>query len=405
MPIITLQRQMRELGRIRIGNQVEYTDRQGKKKLRPAKLETFRITAESRELVEAAAEVYGGTVVPWANPAGGQEWEVITTAATLDIVVPPGQPVSQWYELWSGGGCQRRCDGVTNVLTMQPCSCPADVEQRLELAKNGEACKATTRLNVMLPALPDLGVWRLESHGYYAAVELAGAAEILAMATARGTLIPARLRLEQREKKVPGKPTNKYAVPIIEFVETRMTDLQITGGRPAAAAVPALGTGARTGVPALPATTLPPTSDFRAPTPPAAASAPEKAQDDADPASDTDRQSETGAPTDPALFDVAADSAGEARGDDVLARRLRDNAESSGMQGPATEPQKVQLQALLGPLGREAVVTGIDLVFGVSLNQLTAAQAQSLLNVAQSDGADTFAARWRAMAAGSAVAA
>jgi hypothetical protein len=61
-----------------------------------------------------------------------------------------------------------------------------------------------------------------ESHGYYAAVELAGAAEILAMASATGRLIPARLRLEQREKKEPGKPTKKWAVPIIEFVETRI---------------------------------------------------------------------------------------------------------------------------------------------------------------------------------------
>lgn len=258
MPILTLQRQLRELGRIRTGNQVAG----GNGKRRPAKLETFRLTSESRELVEAAAAAYGGTVTPWRN-GDHDEYEVITTAPVLDIVVPPGQPVSQWYELWSGGGCQRRCDGVTEVLAMAPCRCPADVDERRELAQKGEACKPTTRLNVMLPALPDLGVWRLESHGFYAAVELAGAAEILAMASATGRLIPARLRLEQREKKVPGKPTNRYAVPIIEFVETRMADLQLTAG-----AEPArLGAGERPARPQLPATTLPPTSDLRAPSP------------------------------------------------------------------------------------------------------------------------------------------
>jgi hypothetical protein len=258
MPIITLQRQMRELGRIRTGIQV--ASGQGGRK-RPAKLETFRLTSSSRELIEAAAEAYGGTVTPWQN-GDSAEFEVVTTAAALDIVVPPGQPVSQWYELWSAGGCQRRCDGVTNVLTMTPCACPADVEQRLELAAKGEACKATTRLNVMLPALPDLGVWRLESHGFYAAVELAGAAEILAMASATGRLIPARLRLDQREKKVPGKPTNRYAVPVIEFVETRMADLQLTG--PDAPSRPQLAAG-RPAAPELPSTTLPATSDLRAP--------------------------------------------------------------------------------------------------------------------------------------------
>lgn len=276
MPIITLQRQLRQLGRIRTGNQVATAG--GRK--RPAKLETFRLTSPSRELIEAAAEAYGGTVTPWANPGGGPEFEVITTVATLDIVVPPGQAVSQWYEMWSGGGCQRRCDGVTEVLSMQPCLCPADVEQRLEAAKDGKACKATTRLTLLLPALPDLGAWMLESHGYYAAVELAGAAEILAMASATGRLIPARLRLEQREKKVPGKPTNKYAVPVIEFVETRMADLQLT----ATSGAPQLGAGApRPAVPALPETTLPSTSDFRAPTAPAAPQRPETS----DPPTDT----------------------------------------------------------------------------------------------------------------------
>jgi hypothetical protein len=265
MPILNLQRQMRELGRIRTGNQVAG----GNGKRRPNKLDTFRLTSESRELVEAAAEAFGGTVTPWRN-GDHDEFEVITTVPAIDIVVPPGQPVSQWYELWSGGGCQRRCDGQTEIQGVDrngepgPCLCPADVDERIELAKKGEACKATTRLNVMLPQLPDLGVWRLESHGYYAAVELAGAAEILAMASARGTLIPARLRLEQREKKVPGKPTNKYAVPIIEFVETRMRDLQLTAGvGPAGPA--SLGTGERPSRPDLPQIAPPPASDFRAP--------------------------------------------------------------------------------------------------------------------------------------------
>lgn len=256
MPIITLQRQMRQIGRIRTGNQVA----SGGGKRRPNKLETFRLTSTSRELIEAAAAEYSGVVTPWDNN-GSAEFEVVTTVASLDIVVPPGQPVSQWYELWSGGGCQRRCDGVTEVLTMQPCQCPQDTEQRIAAAQKGEACKATTRLNVMLPALPDLGVWRLESHGYYAAVELAGAAEILAMASATGRLIPARLRLEQREKKEPGKPTKKYAVPIIEFVETRMAELQLTASPPQRQ----LAAGAPPARPQLPAATLPPTSDFRAP--------------------------------------------------------------------------------------------------------------------------------------------
>src|SRR3990172_7696614 len=44
------------------------------------------------------------------------------------------------------------------------------------------ACKITTLLNVMLPRIPGLGVWRLESHGWNAATVLPGTLEVLMMA-------------------------------------------------------------------------------------------------------------------------------------------------------------------------------------------------------------------------------
>lgn len=223
MPLLDLQRRMRELGRIRTGVQVATSS--GKR--RPSKLETFRLTSGSRELLDEAAAIYGGQVRPWTSPAG-QEWELVTEADVLDIVVPPGQGMSQWWELWSGGGCERRCDGQTNVITDEPCECPGDLSERRELAADGRACKPTTRLSVILPAIPDIGVWRLESHGYYAAVELAGTAEFLERATASGRLIPARLRLDQREVKRPGKPTMRFAVPIIELPQTRMSEFMPT---------------------------------------------------------------------------------------------------------------------------------------------------------------------------------
>lgn len=351
MPILSLQRQMRELGRIRTGVQVKKNGRSV-----PSRLDTFRLTSTSRELVEAAAEVYGGTLTPWKN-GDSQEYEVITTVAALDIVIPPGQPVSQWFEMWSGGGCQRRCDGETNVLTMGPCECPTDVEERRELAQKGQACKETTRLNVMLPALPDIGVWRLESHGYYASVELAGSAEILAMASASGRLIQARLRLEQREKKVPGKPTNKYAVPIIEVLG-RMTDIGVLDVLPDR---PALAPGAPPQRPALPPTAPPATSDFRAPTPTVI---------EAQPA--------------------------------TLVERLRVLAEASSLEGGVSDDQKVHLRAIAtdvgGPLTFKVVFVG---AFGEDAYQApTAAQADAVLSVAGSfPDADAFAAAWGEAAA------
>lgn len=250
MPILNLQRQMRELGRIRTGTSVDA----GAGRRRAHRLETFRLTSSSRSLIEHAAEAYGGTVAAW----GEDQWEVVTTTDRLDIVVPPGIPITSWYELWTEAGLQRRCDGAT-MTTGGDCLCPSDVGERLALAKRGQACKATTRLSVILPALPDLGLWRWEGHGYYAAVELAGAVDVLASAAAQGRLVPAWLRLEQRTKKVPGQPVSRYSVPVIELAETRLAELVDIG-----VGVPSLAPGGRR-LPELPSTTLPETSDLRGP--------------------------------------------------------------------------------------------------------------------------------------------
>lgn len=251
MPILDLQRRMLELGRIRTGVTVE-----SKGKSRPEKLETFRLTSPSRDLIDAAAAALGGVAQPWQD-----EFEVITSTDTLEIMVPPGEPLSQWYEMWTAGGCVRRCNGEVMVLTDEPCLCPQDPgDRRAGAAANPPtACKPTTRLNVMLTALPGLGVWRLETHGFYAAVELAGAASILAYATSAGHPIPARLRLEPRTKKVPGQPTHQYAVPVIEIIDRKVIDLL-----PPRTDLPQLAAGG-TYRHEADETALPDGSDFRAP--------------------------------------------------------------------------------------------------------------------------------------------
>lgn len=215
-PILDLQQRQRELGRIRIGRKVGA-------KGQPEKLDRFRVTSPSRSIVESVAASYGGTVEAWSPDGNGQQWEVITEARSLPILVPP-QPLSQYYELWSGGGCQRRCDGVTELLSDSPCMCDPDPEKR--------ECKPTTRLNVVLRDVHGVGVFRLESHGYYAAVELPQTAAFLAQATAQGAYLPARLSLEERVSKRPGKPTRRYIVPTIEV---DVTPAQLMAGEGALA--------------------------------------------------------------------------------------------------------------------------------------------------------------------------
>lgn len=192
MPIIDLQRRMVEAGRIRAGEKGA--------KGEPRKLDKWRLTSKDRQRLEAAAQLWGGEIREWEA-----QWELYTLTATLPILLLPGQTPTTWYELWSKGGCQRRCDGVS-LNSEEACLC--DPENR--------ECKPYTRLSVLLPDLPGIGSWLLTSTGWNAAAELAGAADLLQRASAQGVLIPARLRLEQRQDVKAGQ-TRKYAVPVIDI--------------------------------------------------------------------------------------------------------------------------------------------------------------------------------------------
>lgn len=209
MQLVNIPRRHAEVGRIRLGDKSE--------KNAPRKLTKFRLTSAHADLLARVADVYGGTVAPWAGaPTGkGTQHELYVESETIDVIVPTGQILSQSYELWSGGGCQRRCNGVA-LETGEPCVCPEDPDERHALSQQGKACKLTTRLSMWLPRVPGIGVWRLESHGYYAAVELPGAAEILQAATEMGKPLPATLRIAARVAKRDGK-TNQYIVPVLDL--------------------------------------------------------------------------------------------------------------------------------------------------------------------------------------------
>lgn len=245
-PILDLQKRARELGRIRIGQTVPITKADGTEGTRPEKLDRFRMTSASKPLLEKVAELYGGTVAEWAPQGGGPKaWEVVTNSTRLPIMVPP-QPITQWYEFWTAGGCKHRCDGRTNVLTDELCD--AEDPAHIEATK-----RPTTRLNVVLRDVEGIGVWRLESHGWNAAVEIPDAAQFLAYA---GGYVNGWVSLEARTSKaeVPDRQnggtkiiTRHFMVPIIEI---DVTPAQLMAGHGRVAA-PALAGGPVGDTPAL----------------------------------------------------------------------------------------------------------------------------------------------------------
>jgi hypothetical protein len=217
MAIIDLQRKLAEAGRIRIGTQVPSSNGRS----RPSKLDAFRFTSRNVRAIDAIAGIYGGIPQVWEGaPTGQRQYEVFTEAAEIDVQVPPEHmALSQWLELWSGGGCLRRCDGKTDTISEGPCVCRQLDDDDVPVDRDHPRCKAQTRLSVMLPAYPSSGLWRLDTGSYYGAVEIAGAVEmggLLAQATGRA-LLTGVLRLEQREVRRPDEPTKEFAVPVLDL--------------------------------------------------------------------------------------------------------------------------------------------------------------------------------------------
>lgn len=206
--LLNIQRKAAEHGRLRTG----YT--QGNRPMRSA---TWVITSHSEEHVRTAAELWGGTPETW-KPLNStiEQWRVITKTATIEALITPGDPLNQYNELWSGGGCQRRCNGQTELLSQQACICAARFGEDWHQQKKGTVCSATSRLNVMLPDLSGMGMWRAETHSFYAASEWGAMVDMVLAGTDGKGFLPVNLRIEPRQRVANGQ-TKKFPVVVVEL--------------------------------------------------------------------------------------------------------------------------------------------------------------------------------------------
>lgn len=210
--ILNRQRQLAEQGRIRLG----VTMTSGGK-TRPVASKTFVLTSHSREHIDKAAELWGGKVEEWQPQGNGAaQWRVITESSQIEAILPPGDPLSQAYEMWNRGGCVRRCDGVTESFSGSPCICFAQHGDDWHEERQGTVCDSKSRLKVLLADMPGLGSWRLETGSFYATDEIAGMVDVIRGAVGDAVMVPVRLRIEPRTRVAGGK-TKQFVVPVLEL--------------------------------------------------------------------------------------------------------------------------------------------------------------------------------------------
>ena len=212
-PLADLDSRAPEAGRIRLGIKTGKAMRS---------LDTFRFTSPFKDCITALADLYGGEAKPWTDPKASpsNQWEVITNASEIEVFLPPN-PVSTWYEMYSGAGLLRRCDGLTCQVPQQtgpqqwepvetPCICTA---------KGNMECSPHTRLKVLLPNVPFRGIWRLETKGWNALKELPGMADLIRQLNESGSMVRVALGIEKRTQMRPSGKRN-FVTPTLTMLDT-----------------------------------------------------------------------------------------------------------------------------------------------------------------------------------------
>lgn len=204
IPLTTLKTRPPEHGRIRFGER--FTSRNGKLAMRAT--DTWRFTSPDKVAIEQLANRYGGNVTAWEDPKASptSQWQVQTDSDRISVWLPPDS-CSTSYELWSGGGCARRCDGAIctqyGAGTLEvPCMCASEPTM---------SCKPTIRIQLILPDCNFGGVWRLDSHSENLLREAPGMIEMISFLQQQG-LPRAELLLTKRQKTQGGK-TKHFTVP------------------------------------------------------------------------------------------------------------------------------------------------------------------------------------------------
>ena len=204
-PMLDIQKRHAEVFRIRIGDK----DERGN----PRKLtDSIRVTSPNAAVVDAFVAVFGGETKPW-----DAQFEAYLPTTALPVMVLPGQSISQWWESYRGGVCERRCDGETETLSGKPCMCPAEITVRVN---DRSACSPMTRINVVCPDVEVVGAGSLVTHGMVAAETLPQAVAIAEGALSRGLMVPAVLRIVEHVGKA-----KRYTVPQLEIVGVSLTQL------------------------------------------------------------------------------------------------------------------------------------------------------------------------------------
>jgi hypothetical protein len=227
IPLDNIPGRMPRIGKISAGYMDGKTT-QGRAVTFPVKSSTLVFRCADPTVLRHAQKIVGGTVSKSPNPRAEGVWRLISEARELQVVIASDdrRDAPARYEAWGASGKLRDCDGRTCRFVIDPKSgerqdnVPCWCAARDLAAEDPEACRVTTRLNLVIPsftAIPGIGVWQLESRGRTTFADLKGFRELfqrLDLPGAMGTPVTLRVDIVRGRNPRTGGP---WEFPVFRF--------------------------------------------------------------------------------------------------------------------------------------------------------------------------------------------
>ncbi len=207
IPLDNIPGRMPRIGKISAGYMDAKTTN-GRTVTFPVKSRTLVFRCSDPDVLGEAQKIVGGTVSKSPNPRAEGVWRLISEATEIQVLIATDDrrdaPVR--YEAWGACGKLRDCDGRTCRFAIDPKSgerqenVPCWCATQDLAAEDPEACRITTRLNLLIPlfaAIPGIGVWQLESRGRTTFEDLKGLRELFQRMALPGAMgAPVTLRVD-----------------------------------------------------------------------------------------------------------------------------------------------------------------------------------------------------------------
>jgi hypothetical protein len=247
IPLDNIPGRMPRIGKISAGY-MDVKIAQGQTVTFHVKSRTLVFRCADPAVLRQAQKIVGGTVSKSPNPRAEGVWRLISEARELPVVIATDdrRDAPARYEAWGASGKLRDCDGRTCRFVIDPKNgerqddVPYWCTAHDLAAEDPEACRITTRLNLVIPAfaaIPGIGVWQLESRGRTTFADLKGLRELFQRLDLPGTLgTPVTLRVDIVRGRNP-RTSEPWEFPVFRFQSQLSLSETVTRARAFAAAV------------------------------------------------------------------------------------------------------------------------------------------------------------------------